>query len=503
MNKLIIKNYLKYIFILIIIIIALLSGKKTPKVESGGNPLKALGVQNKTNPEIGKDQSEYWVNDFISSRKNDYYRVTLKWKSSHDSDVSIFLTSKLDNRQKVFSENLKKSEDYIFKEILFKADDLYENLVFKKDDKKDSSKIFIKDIQVSRLNVNSEAELKQLKPTVFGNTKIIESEARQTKKWGSYFSQLQKDETRLGQIFKSEDDLLSGASFIIKRGGSGLNKYRLELREVSQKDGGISLSSDVLAYKDFTTDEIANYTDDSGVTTFPLVSSLKKGQLYFIGIDNSLADNRSSYIELNGTLNKDAYQSGNAVIQHETETNDMGDLFFAIHTPIFDQINKEKILTDARIEDLGESGWLYEYQSKGDFTDLLDLSYYDRKNIGFNDYEGIVSGSPKDDASYVYKIYTPYSISQARIIAEQMYAGWYRTIISYSFDNQKWIDLPYTGKGKEDSVQKFDSVITGDGNENYLYVKITYDKFDNKEIKLFGLRNFKVVEEFSSIWKQL
>ncbi len=495
MNKLFIKKYLKYPLVLIIIIGAVLSGKKPPKIEDSNNNGKILNIQNKAKPEIDKDEKEYKVNDFINSRRNDYYRLTFKWKSGHDSNVSIFLISKFDRRQKVFSENLNKSGDYIFKEIVFKSDDSYEDLLFEKNDKEDSSKIFIKDIQVSRLGVSSEAELNRLRPVVLGNTKIIESETRQVKEWGNYFLQLRESGTKVGQVFKAEDYLMSGVSFMIKKGGSGPGKYRLELREVAQKDGSVSLSSDILAYRDFTTDEVASYTDDSGVTLFPLVSSLKRGQLYFVGIDNSLDDNGSSYIELKGTINKDAYPKGNAVVYHKKILADIGDLFFTIYTPVFDQVDGEKILTDARIEDVGEGEGIYEYQSRGNFMDLLDLFYYDKKNIWFNDYEGIISGNPKDNASYVYKLYTPYNIKKIMVTAEQMYAGWYRAVISYSFDNQNWIDLPYTGEGKENSIQKFNGTITSEGVGKYLYVKITYDKFDNKEVKLFGLRNFKVTEE--------
>lgn len=498
MSKLIMKKSLKYIFVIMVIISALLFGKKEHEVENGNDPLKAPSIQNEIKPEIDRNQKDYRLNNFLNSRKNDYYRLTFKWRSNHNSIVSATLVSKFGGKQRFFSESLSKSKDYAFKEVLFKSDDLYKDLLFEKDDKEDLSEIFIKDIQISRLNVNSESELSQLKSVTYGNTNIIDSVAKQTNEWSSYFSQLRESGTIVGQIFKAEDELLGGVSFIIRKNGNGSNKYRLELREVSQKKDDIFLSSDMLSFKDFTTGELANYTDDSGITFFPLVSSLKKGQLYFIGIDNSIADNKDGYIELKGTQNKNAYPYGNAVAQHKNKINDIGDLFFTISTPVFNQVNKERVLTDARIEDLGEGKVLYEYRSRGIFTDVLDLFYYDRKNVWFNDYEGIISGSPRDDSNYVYKIYVPYSIKQVRIMAEQMYAGWYRAIVSYSFDNQNWTDLPYSGEGKNDSVQKFNSVIAGNENERYLYVKVTYDKFDNKEVKLFGLRNFKIIAELTS-----
>ena len=155
-----------------------------------------------------------------------------------------------------------------------------------------------------------------------------------------------------------------------------------------------------------------------------------------------------------------------------------------------ERINDNAILTGAEIIDLGQGSGTYSYYINNNLTDLLDLFQYS-DDVRFNDYEGVISGSPKNDASYEYRINTFYPFKKLRIKAVQMYKEWYNINIFYSFDQKNWNEIACTGGS--DTVQIFDGVISGDGKTSKeIYIKVTYDKSDSKEIELFGLRSLEI-----------
>lgn len=493
-----IKNNFKYAAVFAIFWVALMIGyseKNSVKSDSCVNPKKTDSMA-VVAPEISPRGKYYRISNFLNTASGDYYRLAFNTKVDQESEITINLASISGGNSPISSILLEVGEDYASKEVVFKADGFYRDLIFEK--KGDNvSKVYIKNVSLSRLNVKSEYEAKLLRPVMLGNTKIVESGARQTEKEEKYFSQLKSSKTKLGQIFKAGDEYMAGVSLDLREKGSSSGKYRLELKEAKEKKGNIAISSEAIASLEFSSNDIEKYkNEEDGKAFFPLASQLEKDRLYFIGISNSLVSNNFlNYLEIRGTDDKNAFPKGEAVVWQDGKVQEIGDLFFVIHSAEFSDFQGERILTGVKIEDMGGGSGLYSHQTSQRSNDILDLFSYKRGDVWFNDYEGIISGSPRNEASYVYRFYSPFAFEKIRIISEQMYAGWYRVVISYSFDNQNWTDLPYDGDGENDSPQKFNSVIDGNGTNKELYIKVTYDKFDEKEIKLFGLRNFSITSE--------
>lgn len=493
-----IKNNARYAAVGVIFFMAVLfgySGNNAVKESACGGPAKPGGLAVAA-PEIGSRDRSYRLSDFLNAATGDYYRLTFSAKADQESEIAVKLASVSGKEMSISSFNVQTAEDLSPREIIFKADGMYKDIVFEKKNESDSSKVFIQNARLSRLNVKSEYEAKLLRPVMAGNVKIIASALRQTEKGEKYFARLKSGGTRVGQTFRAENEYMAGISLDLRKKGDSSGKYRLELREADEKEGDFFVSPAVAAVFEFSAGDIENYKNKKGEVFFPLASRLEKGKLYFVGLDNSAVKNSFlNYLEIKGTADKNAFPGGAAVEWKNGAAEEIGDLFFVVHAAEFPEIQGARIPTDARVEDLGGGSGLYSYQANRKSTDILDIFSYDRGNIWFNDYEGIISGSPEDDANYVYKFSSPFAFEKTMIAAEQMYGDWYRVAIAYSFDNQNWTEVPYAGEGEGDSPQKFNQIIDGGGTKKDLYIRVSYDKFDNKEIKLFGLRNFSITGE--------
>lgn len=493
-----IKKNAKYVAVGVIFFVAILfgySGNNSVKESACGGPAKPGGLAVAV-PEIGTRDRVYRLSNFLNAATGDYYRLTFSTKADQDSEIAVKLVSASGKETIISAFNAPEAVDFFSPEIIFKADGFYKDIVFEKKNENDSAKVNIRNARLSRLNIKSEQEAKLLRPVASGDVKVVESTLRQTEKSEKYFAQLKSGGTGVGQIFRAESEYLAGITLDLRKKGDSTGKYRLELREADEKDGDFSVSSAIAAVFEFSAGDIDGYKSKKGEIFFPLASRLEKGKMYFVGLDNSAVKNSFlNHLEIKGTADRNAFSGGAAVEWKDGVAEEIGDLFFIVHTAEFSEVQGARIPTGARIEDLGGGNGLYSYQTNRKSTDILDVSSYDRGNVRFNDYEGIISGSPKDDVNYVYKFSAPFAFEKTRIIAEQMYGEWYRVVIAYSFDNQNWMDLAYTGDGENDSPQKFDSIISGDGIKKDLYIRVSYDKFDNKEIKLFGLRNFSIMGE--------
>lgn len=446
-------------------------------------------------PEIRAKDQYYRIINFLNTANSDYYRLTFNIRANQNSEVAVHMASASGKEADIASFSVEESVYDAAKEFIFSTDGFYKDLLFEKKGNSDA-KVYIHNVNLSRLKVKSEQELELLHPTILGDTEIKESGVSQAKEKGDHFSQLKNSKTRIGQIFMADSDYLAGVSFDLQVKGDSEEKYRLELREASEKKGVFHINNEILATLEFASGYIERYRRGDNGLFFPLTSRLEKGKFYFVGIDNSaVRNNFFNYLEIKGTNDKNASPDSIGVVWRSREVAEIGDLFFTVNTAKFSDVQGERVLTGAKVEDLGNGDGVYSYRAGGKPTDILDLFSYSRGKVWFNDYESIVSGSPRDNAAYVYRFYSPFVFNKIRIAAEQMYAEWYRVVIAYSFDNQNWTELPYFGEGRIDSPQKFDSIVTTDETRKEIYIKITYDNDDSKEIKLFGLRNFNVTGE--------
>ena len=504
------KQNIKYIAVAVILIAVFFLGENLTPEEALVCENAKLKKENifKKEAEIGAKDSSYELKNSLHSYQGDYYRLIFNSWADSDTKLKIKLASAMGGEFEVGSVDLEESSQNkkgAFKEFLFKTDGLYNSLVFEKDDHGNSAEVFVKNVKISRLNVRNEKELADLKPVIIGDTATGVCAQEQTEESTQSFPQLKSRNTSVGQIFKADRDYLSGVELdVVKIGSGGLGNYRLELRKVSDEEGNWVVNSKVEAYMEFSAEDLEDYSQKDGTEIFPLGGFLEKGRHYLVALNNSaVKTNLFNYLEIKGSSNDDAYADGKAVVYKRGKVRNVGgDLYFRIYGAKYVFSDGGRILTGAAIEDLGGGVGIYTYKAKNNVTDFLDLySYTDSRDgfplVRYNCYEGVVSGSPEKDAEYVYKINTIYPFKKLRLSAEQMYVGWHKVKIYYSYDNKKWTDiLPV--RDNDDFTQIFSEIIEGNGTQNEIYFKVTYDRDDEKDIKLFGLRNFSVTGELKT-----
>ena len=493
-----IKNNKRYFAVGIIFLFIFMMGENLERFSD-----KELGIPQKATEQVvtlNQQQNFFLKEGFINARGGDYYRLVFNVKANEDCKLIVKITSPFGEEHWTRELELEESLLYERKEIIFDSPGYFRNLILERENPNDDVSIMIKDIKTSRLRLNSQAEVERLRTTVIGNTTDLYSPL-QTEEDGAGFGGLKKNNQILGQVFRAESPYLGGVVFSGRKVGTGgAGKYRLKLYEAQEKDDGLAVKKNLISFTEFPAKNLSNYLNEEDELVLPISAILKKGKLYYLGLSNVLAKtNMNNYWELRGS-ETDIYPFGSALA---TSTNlsvkeNKGDLYFKIVAKDYTQQEGERLLTGAMLEDLGGGLGKYSYQNKGEATDFLDLYSYtatskqgNSSSVKYNEYEGTISATPAEGINYIYKINTIYPFEKIKLNAEQMYSNWYKVKLLYSFNKEDWTELPYQQGDK--SPQIFDEVIKGNGNQNELYIKVTYDEGDDKEIKLFGLRYFGVV----------
>ncbi|KKQ46231.1 MAG: hypothetical protein US63_C0004G0006 [Candidatus Moranbacteria bacterium GW2011_GWC2_37_8] len=491
--KLFLKKNLKYALVVFIFVMVfeLSANADDLLVKKTGSEIKL--EENKTmtrKPEIGGDNFSFHVNGFISSGIGDYYRLTFEVESTEDANIDVTALSVGGEEFAIDSFNLKRTVNFERKELVFKANSNYRDFIFEKSDNKNFADIYIKNVRIFRLNAKNDNDKNKLRQTIIGNRKDVTLTKFKAVDNQVVYANLKTEKTILGQTFIANSEFLSGVSFDInKRDDGGQGKYKVELRTVEQKNGKTIISNNVMEFFEFTANDLDVLTKKDEMTFFPLLGLMKKGQMYYVDINNESVKTSTGYLTINGGENHDAFASGDALIKRDKKAIMIGDLNFALYNSNPATFNGNTVLSGSEIVDLGQGLGSYSYSINHQPTDLLDVERYS-DGVVFNDHEGIISGSSVSDTSYEYKINTIYPFKNIHIRAEKMYMDWYDVKLYYSADENNWIEIPDL---KKKNLQTFDTVINGDGvNSKEIFIKVTYDKFDSKAIELFGLRSFEV-----------
>lgn len=183
-----------------------------------------------------------------------FYRLSFWAKSDSKTEKQINLrVAEMDKTQDLGRFTLN-TDDATYFEFPFQAENDFEDLIFTSDDAIPSN-VWMDDVLVEKLNVNSTDELKNLTPTIFGDTTWKNIDQSQENKNGNSVNFLATPNRKIGQIFQPEQAMLSGVAFRVTRTGSGgKGNYSIQLREFNQDTGVIS--DDILASvsRDFGSD---------------------------------------------------------------------------------------------------------------------------------------------------------------------------------------------------------------------------------------------------------
>ena len=144
-------------------------------------------------------------------------------------------------------------------EFNFQAQNSASDLVFTATDGKQAD-VWIDNVMLEKLEVNSVDEINNIKPTVFGDTSRFNVDRNQTESnadSGNFFT---KPNVKMGQIFSPSQSLISGIALKIQKVGTGgAGKYLLQMREYDDKLG--TISDEVIASRNIYTDYASSVLD--------------------------------------------------------------------------------------------------------------------------------------------------------------------------------------------------------------------------------------------------
>jgi hypothetical protein len=519
--------------------------KKTVESCFGGKCLNIVADK----PQLAQETNYYYVDDLFKNQSTGYYRLTFQEKSDRAEKILLKLNTYTEKENQIGELVFSPADKFQTQEVIFLLPEGFDNLLFQKEKSGSEGNIFLKTIGITKLNVTGQAELAALKKTLVGETDSdVITDSQLVSDYA--FPWLKENKTVLGQIFQAKDPMISAISFKIdinKNLNPGSRQYTLSLREAKYDGESVSFVGPVIADTAFSLGSIEKYRQSDGSFLFPLFGKLEKGKHYFVGLDNSKVEvGEQNYLEPRGARASDSYLAGSAVIKKGKSlyVTD-GDLYFKIFSSRLFVENGVKILGGAKIEDLGGGAGKYSYATKGKFVDLLDLESASA-GTEFGESDKVIYASAKDEANFSYAVNTIYPISKLNFSASQLRSGWKSVKVSYSFNQEKWVDLPFSKGadsllGFDESLAESDAKDSGevdtDANKNVsddsvevadgsaddgqvsvvgakggmvqifnaeivptketrtVYFKITYDPNDASKARSFALKNLKITAD--------
>lgn len=447
-------------------------------------------------PDLSKEKPSYYINDIFKSESGQYWRLTFLEEATQDSKINVKITNPSDKDKEIKAIEVKKSTENIPQEVIFHTDNNYSDLLFEKDDS-GNAEINISNVHISKLKIENEKEFSSLKQTIRGKMDVNHPDQSQ-ENTGYLFNQLKDPDVILGQIFKPESEYISSVKLdidIIKQDNNGGKKYKLELREAEYDGEAPDVTSNVLASVDFTSENIEKYRQDDGKFKFPVFARLDKEKYYFIGINNgNVAVDKFNYLRLRGTSDKSQYSNGIVAIKTKGKTYSApGDLYFITYGLDFEKYLDKKILRGEIIEDIGKGQGMFTYQPGENIYNLADLYEYSPE-IDYDDSKNVLFGKMQEgqDSFMIYKFETIYPFTKMKLTGKQANASWGKISISYSYDKNKWTEIPDSmadAQGHIGPFQYFD--FSWDAfHEDEIYVKIAPKEFE--EGKKYGLGDLRV-----------
>lgn len=400
-------------------------------------------------PALDARKSYYYVDGLFENETPGYYRLAFGAKAETAEKLRVKLNTYTEKESPVGEVELAPGDAFEDQELFFHYPGGFDSLLFEKETLP-GGEVFLENIGISRLNIDSEKELALMKKTVIGRSWEIAVSESQLNSADSY-PWLRDKKTALGQIFQASAGSISAVSLnlnIHKNILPGSRQYALSLRQVNYDGESVSLVGPEIASLAFSLESIEKYRQEDGTFLFPLFGFLEPGKYYMISLDNSKVEvDEQNFLELRGSRLVERYPAGTAVIKKGKLFYRIdGDLFFALHSPKIPE--GEVVLSGAKIEDLGKGSGKYSYQTKGDFSDLFDL-FEASPQTRFDEKTQTIVAPAKDESSFTYEINTLWPIEKVRFLASQAKAGWKKVRVEYSFDRESWNEVPFT-EARED-----------------------------------------------------
>ena len=201
------------------------------------------------------------IKDYLNDvEAGNFYRLSF-WARTNavkEKTITVDVSGK-DGSQNLgdFSFTDKTGIDYY--EFNFQAENEVADLIFISTDK-NKTDVWIDNVLVEKINIDSAQQLEDIRPTIFGNTSrfnVDQSQTGEDADSDTFFATVNR---QMGQIFQPTQSTISGIALKIqKKGTGGTGTYRLQIREYDERLGVIS--DKAIAVRYIYTDYPASFLD--------------------------------------------------------------------------------------------------------------------------------------------------------------------------------------------------------------------------------------------------
>jgi len=435
----------------------------------------------------------YKTPDLFLSSAGDNYRVAFQILGQKNGQLStsqekIRLSVLCDfSEKKIISEfSIPTDNIYATKEFVFDTSGTCRNIVLEKIDKLAQNRVYIKNINISRLKVSSLAEAIALGQSVVGEAKSSEVVIGEKGDQSLYtFTARNK---RFAQIFKADGDILAGASLKLRFiGNGGYGSYQLELRKAVPGDGGQFIIGDEMVSSFAFNSIIAknSYAERaSDIYKFPLPAKLESGQYYAIVLDASyVKTNFLNSLQIYGHQTDENTNPGGPIAGKLVNSNQLA--YLKVHLMTRPENNLG--LNMARVEEIGQGEKVYSYSTKGTFEDIIDAENISKFPLQMID--GQILSSFKNRSGFNFTFSFPQKASRVSIEIRKPVTG-IKAKCYYSTNNKDWVIIDGTSKEQPDMLF---ALIAEQSTDNLFIKVVPEDSFGEESVGMYGIALLKVL----------
>gem|GEM_PF-4506040 len=439
-------------------------------------------IDSKRRPaDIDENSPEKRYDSVFNSLSGEWYRLSVEAEALDADETLVFKgVSEMGEEIDIGTFTLEYGSGLQFQEFIFQTNDVYRDIVVHKEgetemDRWGGGEVVLSDITISRLDIASETEARNLQATILRQS--------ESERLVAGMDEIDPKEVFLPSdakflewgIFQSSGDaLLSIVLSARKVIAETDEEYVVELRRYDP-DTKIVDKKSIESFS-FSESEAQAIVEELGFLQFNFPVSLEVDSWYALGIKDKNSKKPGGLEFAPIALREDS--SGWAIVEVQ---------------PAFADEEKNRLLAGARIEDTGKY-LRYEYQLNRSASDFLNIDKAS-ENIQFDIKDRLVEGDATPGEYFVYKIDTVVPFEEMFITAKQSNTYEEQIVMEYSFDEKDWKSIPFTQP--EGDSQRFSlRILPEEGGETVVYVRTRYAK-DESENRSFGLDDFHVIARMS------
>lgn len=201
------------------------------------------------------------IKDYFNDiAEGNFYRLSFwaRTNAAKEKTLEVSISGKAGS-QNLGAVSFTSAAGVSYYEFNFQAENEAADLIFISTDK-NKTDVWIDNVLLEKINIDSTDQLKNIQPTIFGNTSrfnVDQSQTGENADSDTFFATVNR---RMGQIFQPTRSIISGIALKIQKVGTGgKGTYHLQIREYDEGLGVIS--DDIIAVRNIYTDYPASFLD--------------------------------------------------------------------------------------------------------------------------------------------------------------------------------------------------------------------------------------------------